>query len=63
MVDFDPDVDQKLVVGTGAGQRILLGGIDEALCQRFVELQRAATVGAPQAGRSESARGQTDCAQ
>lgn len=34
MVDFDRDVDQEITVG--AGQRILLGGIDEALCQRFV---------------------------
>jgi hypothetical protein len=45
MVDFDPDVDQKIIVGTGAGQRMLLGGIDEALCQRFVEFN----------GRSRSA--------
>lgn len=34
MVDFDPDVDQEITVG--AGQQILLGGIDNALCQRFV---------------------------
>lgn len=34
MVDFDPNVDQKITVA--AGQRILLGAVDEALCQRFV---------------------------
>lgn len=34
MVDFDPNLDQKITVA--AGQRILLGAVDEALCQRFV---------------------------
>lgn len=35
-VEFDRDVDQKVIAGTGSGQRILLGGVDKALCQRFV---------------------------
>lgn len=35
MVDFDRGVGQTITVG--AGQRILLGGIDKPLCQRFVQ--------------------------
>lgn len=36
LVDFDPNVDQRVIAGTGSGQRILLGGVEDELCQRFV---------------------------